>query len=146
MIKPIALLLSVFVAVAPPVYANQILLDLPIKRVIDGDTVEVEAKSLAALGLPTKLSLRILGVDTPEKAPHAHCWYENYRSLTAKLFTEQEIRNAKVVKIEIKKWDKYGGRVLGDIILDGERLSKRLIENDYAVEYHGEKKVKDWCK
>mgnify|MGYP003334948626 FL=1 len=46
----------------------------------------------------------------------------------------------------MKKWDKYGGRVLGDLIIDDKRLSTRLLEAGFAVQYEGEKKVKDWCK
>ena len=41
-------------------------------------------------------------------------------------------------------WDKYGGRVLGDIILDGQSLRALLIQNGYAREYYGEAK-QSWC-
>lgn len=118
--------------------------DYKILRVIDGDTVEIEAPFLP-IELKQVLKIRILGVDTPEKGKFARCKQENMMSLQAKLFTEQEISNAKKVQVEIKSWDKYGGRILGDLILDGELLSKRLITNGYAIEYHGEKKTKDWC-
>jgi endonuclease YncB( thermonuclease family) len=40
--------------------------------------------------------------------------------------------------------DKYGGRVLGDVFLDGKRLSEMLIANGFARRYHGEKKS-SWC-
>jgi endonuclease YncB( thermonuclease family) len=41
-------------------------------------------------------------------------------------------------------WDKYGGRVLGDVILDGKSLREMLIEKGYAREYYGEAKT-SWC-
>jgi endonuclease YncB( thermonuclease family) len=44
-------------------------------------------------------------------------------------------------EIHLKRWDKYGGRVLGDLEIDGKYLSKLMIETGHAVEYHGEKKV-----
>jgi endonuclease YncB( thermonuclease family) len=39
---------------------------------------------------------------------------------------------------------KYGGRVLGDVIIDGEPLSKKLIASGYAIPYDGGTK-KSWC-
>lgn len=113
-------------------------------RVIDGDTIEVEADYLPSQ-LGKKLSVRILGVDTPEKGSRAKCSNENLLSLKAKLFTEQEVRKARVIRLEIKKWDKYGGRVLGDIILDEKRLSELLIKHGHGIRYYGERKIKDWC-
>jgi endonuclease YncB( thermonuclease family) len=113
-------------------------------RVIDGDTVEIEADYLPP-ELGKKLLVRILGVDTPEKGFRAHCKDENLLSLKAKLFTEQLIRNATQIELKMKSWDKYGGRVLGDIIIDGKSLSETLIKSKFAVPYNGEKKTYDWC-
>lgn len=118
--------------------------DFQILRVIDGDTVEFEADFLPG-ALKQKMSLRIYGVDTPEKMPRAHCSEENLKSLNAKLFAEQEIYGAMEIKIYIRGWDKYGGRVLGDVILDGEPLSQRLIQRGYARPYFGEGPKSDWC-
>jgi endonuclease YncB( thermonuclease family) len=41
-------------------------------------------------------------------------------------------------------WDKFGGRVLGDIILNGKSLREMLIANGYARAYFGEAK-QSWC-
>jgi endonuclease YncB( thermonuclease family) len=114
-------------------------------RVIDGDTVEIEATFLPK-ELGSKLHVRVLGVDTPEKGFLAKCPQENELSLKAKDFTHDKIASAKEVLIDIKKWDKYGGRVLGDIFIDGKSLTNLLIENNFGVPYYGKKKVKDWCK
>ena len=40
--------------------------------------------------------------------------------------------------------DKFGGRVLGDILLDGQSLRAMLIQNGFAREYFGEAK-QSWC-
>ena len=117
--------------------------DYKVLKVIDGDTVEIEANYLPD-PLKKVLSLRLYGIDTPEKGFRAKCEYENMRALKAKLFTEQEISKSKVIKVEIKSWDKYGGRVLGDLILDGERLTDRLEKNGYGVKYFGKTKP-NWC-
>ena len=117
----------------------------PVKKVIDGDTIEIEAPFLP-VELKQKLNVRILGIDTPEKNPLAKCQLENERSIEAKLFVEKTLREAKDIKLTLKSWDKYGGRVLGDFLVDGNSLSKMMIDKGLAVEYHGEKKSKDWCK
>ena len=130
------LLTFVCFAVANP-YEYQVL------RVIDGDTIEFQADFLPA-PLKPKLSLRIVGIDTPEKGARAHCDEESLASLNAKLFVEQELSKASSIEIYIKDWDKYGGRVLGDLIVDGEALSTKLFRNGYAREYYGGQKS-DWC-
>ena len=48
------------------------------------------------------------------------------------------------VVIELNSHDKYGGRVLGDVIVNGQRLSAMLIANGHARPYFGEKKS-SWC-
>jgi endonuclease YncB( thermonuclease family) len=55
------------------------------------------------------------------------------------------IANGKVIKVAIYKWDKFGGRVLGDVIIDGKSLRHALIAKGYAREYYGDKK-ESWCK
>ncbi len=118
--------------------------DYKIIRVLDGDTVVFEATFLPA-PLKPQLSLRVLGVDTPEKGHRAQCESENQRALLASEFTKKQIENAKKVQIEIKEHDKFGGRVLGDVIIDNKKLSEMLIEKGFARPYFGEKKS-DWCK
>ena len=115
----------------------------PITRIIDGDTVAFRADFLPA-PLKPELSIRVLGVDTPEKGHRAACDKEANAAKAASDFTKQVIKNAKVTQIEIKSHDKYGGRVLGDVILDGKRLSELLIENGHARPYKGDKK-QSWC-
>jgi endonuclease YncB( thermonuclease family) len=118
--------------------------DYKIIRVIDGDTVVFEATFLPA-PLKPQMSLRVLGIDTPEKGHRAQCESENQKAQEASKFTKNLIENAKKVQIEIKEHDKYGGRLLGDVIIDNRKLSEMLIEKGHARPYFGEKKS-DWCK
>ena len=118
--------------------------DYKVTRVIDGDTVAFEANFLPA-PLKPELSIRVLGVDTPEKGHRAECPQEAQAALKASAFTKDAIKNAKKVQILIEKHDKYGGRVLGDVIIDGKKLSELLIANGHARPYFGEKK-ESWCK
>jgi endonuclease YncB( thermonuclease family) len=117
--------------------------DWKITRVLDGDTVEFEAKFLPP-ELGSRLRLRILGVDTPEKAPRAKCQQEVAKATLATAFTREFVRSGKVVQITIKDWDKYGGRVLGDVIVDGRSLKESLILRGHARAYNGGAKA-SWC-
>ena len=115
-----------------------------ISRVIDGDTVEIAVDFLPQ-PLPPKLSIRVIGVDTPEKAPRAKCEAEAKKAVEATRFTQRAVAKAKEVDIHIKSWDKYGGRVLGMVVLDGVSLSDSLISAGLARPYKGDAK-QSWCE
>ena len=119
------------------------LYDYKIIRVIDGDTVEIEANFLPA-PLKPSLKLRIYGIDTPEKKSRAKCDLEAELSKKATAFTQKVINESISKKIKFRKWDKYGGRVLGDIILDGKSLEALLLNEGLAKPYDGGKKS-SWC-
>lgn len=118
---------------------NPNLYDWKIIKDVDGDTVEVEVDFLP-IELGKRLSVRIYGVDTPEKGWRAQSDHERKMGEQASAFTKNLLQNAKDVKIRVISWDKYGGRLLGDVILDGKSLRQLLLENKYAREYYGDKK------
>ena len=117
--------------------------DAKVLRIIDGDTVAFSAPFLPD-PLKKELSIRVFGVDTPEKGHRAQCQSENLLGKAASNFTKDSIANAKKLQIVLMDWDKYGGRVLGDVIIDGQSLRMLLINKGYAREYYGEKK-QSWC-
>lgn len=142
--KLILLLLMVPVLVtAQPRQRPGVAYDAVITRVIDGDTVAFQADFLPA-PLKKELSIRVYGVDTPEKGHRAACASEAQRGEAASAFTKQVIAQATQRQIVIMDWDKYGGRVLGDVILNGQSLRAMLIQNGFAREYYGEAKT-SWC-
>jgi len=117
--------------------------DVVLTRVIDGDTVAFQANWLPE-PLKKELSIRVFGVDTPEKSFRAKCPSEAARGEAATAFTKQMINAATKRQIVMMDWDKYGGRVLGDVLLDGKSLRQQLIANGFAREYYGEAKT-SWC-
>ena len=117
--------------------------DYPVTRVIDGDTVEFRADFLPKPLKPV-LSLRVLGVDTPEKGSTAKCPEEKALGIKASNFTKELLARRKTTQVVIQEWDKYGGRVLGDVIFDGQSLRQLLLDNGYARPYDGGKKS-SWC-
>jgi endonuclease YncB( thermonuclease family) len=117
--------------------------DAQIVRVNDGDTVVIAAPFLPK-PLKPELAVRIFGVDTPEKGFRAKCPQEDQRGQMASAFTKQMVAQAQQRQVVLYEWDKFGGRVLGDIILNGQSLRAMLIANGFAREYFGEAKA-SWC-
>lgn len=114
-----------------------------IVRVNDGDTVVIAAPFLPR-PLKPELAVRIYGVDTPEKGFRAQCPAEDARGKSATEFTKQAVAQSSQREVILYSWDKFGGRVLGDILLNGQSLRALLIQNGYAREYYGEAK-QSWC-
>lgn len=117
--------------------------DAQIIRVNDGDTVVISAPFLPA-PLKPELAVRIYGVDTPEKGFRAQCPSEDQRGQAATQFTKNAVASSQKRQVTLYAWDKFGGRVLGDIILDGQSLRSMLIKNGFAREYFGDAK-QSWC-
>ena len=134
-------------ALATPALAQKtpvgVTYDAVVIKVADGDTVQIEAKWVPAPIKP-QVSVRIFGVDTPEKGFRAQCPAEDAKGQGASAFTKDLVAKAKKVQYTLYDWDKYGGRVLGDIILDGKSLRDQLIANGFARAYFGEAK-QSWC-
>lgn len=123
--------------------AQSKLYDWKVEKVLDGDTVKFQVGFLPS-ELKPFLSVRINGVDTPEKKPRNKCDKEDELAQKASKFTKDAVAAAKSIKVSIHGWDKYGGRILGDVYLDGKSLSTMLIQSGNAREYHGEAK-QSWC-
>ena len=117
--------------------------DITITRVVDGDTVAFSAPFLPA-PLKQELSIRVFGVDTPEKGFRAQCPSEAARGAAATEFTKRLVAESTQRQMILMDWDKYGGRVLGDVLLNGQSLRNMLIQNGFAREYYGEAKT-SWC-
>jgi endonuclease YncB( thermonuclease family) len=146
MMKFLTTLVLSLVLVTPVLAQKQkagVTYDANITRVIDGDTVAFEAPFLPD-PLKKELSVRVFGVDTPEKGFRAKCPQEDQRGQNASAFTKKMIAQATKRQVVLMDWDKYGGRVLGDVLLDGKSLRAMLIENGFAREYYGEAKT-SWC-
>jgi endonuclease YncB( thermonuclease family) len=137
------LLIVPVLAFAQPKQKPGVAYDAVITRVIDGDTVAFQADFLPA-PLKKELSIRVYGVDTPEKGFRAACPSEAQRGEAASAFTKHAVESAQKRQVVLMDWDKYGGRVLGDVILNGQSLRVMLIQNGFAREYYGEAK-QSWC-
>ena len=147
--KKLLLLLLIVpcLVLAQPKQKPGVVYDAVITRVIDGDTVGIQATWLPA-PLKPELSIRVFGVDTPEKGFRAQCPQEAQRGEAASAFTKKAIESTAAAggkfHVTMYGWDKFGGRVLGDILVNGQSLRAALIANGFAREYYGEAK-QSWC-
>jgi len=139
--------IALLIAIVVPAYAQKtpqgVTYDAQIVRISDGDTIVISAPFLPQ-PLKPELAVRIFGVDTPEKGHRAQCPSEDARGKAATQFTTNAVAAAQKRQVVLYGWDKFGGRVLGDIILNGQSLRSMLIANGFAREYYGEAK-QSWC-
>ena len=144
--KKLLIILAALV-MSNPAYAQKtptgVTYDAQIIRATDGDTVVIAAPYLPA-PLKPELAVRVFGVDTPEKGFRGQCESEKQRGEQASIFTKDVIKATKKHQVILYSWDKFGGRILGDIILDGMSLRALLIKNGFAREYYGDAK-QSWC-
>lgn len=111
--------------------------DCRIKRVVDGDTVDVDID----LGYGTWRCgerIRLYAVDTPEcRTRDAK---EKAAGLLAKKFVEDALHVGGTYRLTTKEKGKFG-RYLGTIKIDGElTINAALISENLAVPYTGQNK------
>lgn len=116
---------------------------MPILGGVDGDTI---ATRVDALPCPLcRVSIRIRGIDTPEKGAKAKCVREAALAVEASLLTRSLIGTNKTMIVQNPKWDKYGGRIDGEVIIGGKDVGTALIEKGLARPYTGKGPKPDWC-
>ena len=109
----------------------------------DADTMTVEISNVHPL-LGEKVSVRVLGIDTPEMKGKLPC--EKEAAKKAQQLIEDLLKNAKVINLQNVGRDKYF-RILADVEVDGKMMKDLLLEANLAYEYHGATKQKiDWCR
>lgn len=112
-----------------------------VTKVVDGDTVRVEVQTW--LGQTTETLVRVNGIDTPELRGACASEKEQARAARAKVLSLAPLGST--VQLQNIKSDKYGGRVVADVILaDGHSLGDALVKANLARAYTGERRA-PWC-
>lgn len=114
---------------------------VPVIEVLDGDTIR------SSLLLPSplnKISIRLLGIDTPESTWRAKCEKEKILGLKAKQFLKSYMEPHKYMKLAGFKYGTYAGRILANVSVNGIDLATMLIEKGYAKFFDGRIKP-NWC-
>lgn len=110
--------------------------------VYDGDTIKVDLDFEGPAIFNRNISVRILGIDTPEI--HGQCESEKALAQQAKHWLQVSLANAQRVELHNVARDKYF-RVLADLIVDGKKVADQLIEKGLARAYDGGHKI-PWCE
>lgn len=110
--------------------------------VYDGDTVTILFRHDNTI---FKYALRINGIDTAEIRKNATTPPDYTKlGLEAKQFVKELLLPADtLVMVKLYKYDKYGGRIIGDIYIKEKHmyLSDLLLLNHLALPYKGDKKL-----
>ena len=105
--------------------------------VYDGDTITVAATlGNCPNAIVYKWKIRLMGIDSPEvrtkNLMEKEAGYESRNYLKYKI-------DQKMVQVDIKGYDKYG-RILADILQDGENMNEDMVKKGHARAYDGGKK------
>lgn len=105
-------------------------------KVYDGDTITVASKMPWENSPYYRFSVRLNGIDCPEMRSK-----DDNETICAKkardLLSDKILH--KIVTLENVETEKYG-RILADVIYNNEPVTKCLLDNNLAVEYHGGRK------
>ena len=113
--------------------------NVKILKVIDGDTVDVDIDLGFGVWLH-KERVRMMGIDTPES--RTRDLEEKKFGLLSKEYVENYLQVGSKSKMVCKSYDAKGkfGRILGDFIVEGYRITEILVDEGHAVGYHGQSK------
>ena len=123
-------------------HTEESIMVVPLVEVIDGDTIR------SSLTLPSplnKISIRILGMNSPESTWRAKCEEEKSFGIEAKEYLKKFLDGKSVMILKNFKYGTYAGRILAEVYVDDLNIGDHMINKGYAVK-SGAKIDKDyWC-
>jgi len=109
----------------------------------DADTITFDIAGVHPL-LGKHISIRVLGVDAPEIKTKNLC--EKKKAKEAQKIVETLLKKAERIDLENVTRGKYF-RIVADVVIDGESLTRYLINNSLAYAYDGGTKTNvNWCQ
>ena len=90
-----------------------------------------------------KTKIRLLELDTPEISK-PKCEIERELGLKARDYLNGLIARASTIEFKTDYVEDYYGRILSYLIIDGEDVSTKIVNNKLGVVYDRNNK-KDWC-
>lgn len=112
--------------------------------VYDGDTFRGKVNAYPKW-FGENVGFRIFGIDTPEKGWRAKCEEERKKAEEAFELTKKLLMEAKDIRFDVVKWDKYGGRIDAVVRADGQDIAQALFDAGLAISYDGGTK-QSWCR
>jgi len=110
-------------------------------RIIDGDTLEVDAHPWP--GHAVRVSVRLRGIDTPER--RSRCADQRAAAQLARNELERLVSGVATVELINVAGGKYYGRVLADMKAGSRDIASAMLESGLARPYKGGKRHKPQC-
>jgi len=115
-----------------------------VPEVYDGDTLTA---IYMIKKVPIKIRVRLFGIDAPELRGKGVSKLESEVGKLVGEFVRSWIHKySKILYIKIQRFDKYGGRFIGDIFARENgidvSLATMLLQKNFVVPYQGQKKIK----
>lgn len=110
-------------------------------RIIDGDTIEVDAHPWP--GHAVRVSVRLRGIDTPER--RSRCTDQRAAALLARNELQRLVTGVPTVELINVSGGKYYGRVLADMTAGNRDVATAMLESGLARAYRGGKRHKPQC-
>jgi micrococcal nuclease len=98
-------------------------------NVVDGDTIDVTVD--LGFKMYSKQRIRLARIDTPERGQPGFAEAGHY---LRELIMNKEIT---LVTHKVSKWGQY----VGDIVLNGEDINQRMLDEGLAKPYNGGRKL-----
>lgn len=135
-------LLLVLLLLALPVKAEELAgpIRAEIVRVVDGDTLVVDARPW--MGMIVRTHVRLRDVDAPEMSDWS-CPAERRLAGQALEVVERMVDGVELLLLEIGP-DKYAGRVVARVIAGGQDVGEVLLRKGLARPYGGGPRHR-WC-
>jgi len=112
-----------------------------IVRIIDGDTLEVDAHPWP--GHAVRVSVRLRGIDTPER--RSRCPGQRAAAQLARNELERLVSGVSTVELINVAGGKYYGRVLADMKAGARDIASAMLASGLARPYQGGKRYKPQC-
>lgn len=110
-------------------------------RIIDGDTLEVDAHPWP--GHAVRVSVRLRGIDTPER--RSRCAGQRAAAQLARNELERLVSGFSTVELINVSGGKYYGRVLADMKAGTRDIASAMLASGLARPYQGGKRHKPEC-
>ena len=138
--------LILFLLASPSHAQEQMYIYKPVK-ITDGDTIKLDVSKESPLIKKLGLSVRIKGIDAPERGSKAKCEKEKAKAEEAQKFVNElvgVIGEKELLLSEVKN-DKYGGRIVANVKVGGVDIAQELLKKGLAKVYNDGEKKKSWC-
>jgi endonuclease YncB( thermonuclease family) len=136
-------LLLVLLLLLPVIAGANDVLKLPVLGAYDGDTLY--SRLDLTQGVSLAISIRLLRLDTAEIGWRAKCDNERIAGENAKTFLLELLGEVNEIELKNFKWDKWGGRLLGEVYVDEVNVNDLMLESGHAVPYDGGSRLNHWC-